>query len=413
MRLRPRADAMGDEQRILVAGAGPVGLTAALALARAGMKVALFERRDSANQTSLASTFHSPTIEMLEDLGAARGLLRDGQQVPAISYFDHGRLAVRLDMSLLAAQTRHPGRWHYEQGRLCLDILTLLRGMPNVALHFGAPVKAARTLADTVELQLENGTVERGAFMVAADGARSTVRESLGISFEGIDYPARVLRIMTSADLRHFLPQAEPISYLYCGERSVSLLKMPEVWRIVYRLGADESAESALDDARIRQRLADTFGPFIGAAAPSAAAAQLPVTYKDVYSASRRVAGAWRAGRVLLAGDAVHVTNTRGGMNMNCGIHDAVAAAHAIVSAMHAGADPDAPLQAYAAERAGVAREQLIPRTDGNISAGRKRLEQMQTLAADPAALTAYLTRASMLDMLPACHHPSHRESTH
>ncbi len=411
-------------KRVLVVGAGPVGLTTALALARAHsgttMRVHVFERRDTPNQTSLASTFHSPTIAMLEDLGAAGGLLAHGQPVPAIAYFDCGALAARLDMALLAGDTRHPGRNHYEQGKLCLDLLAILRGLPNVSLHFGAAASAAVPQADGVELRLEDGSVQCGDYLVAADGARSAVRESLGIAFDGVDYPSRVLRVITSADLRKLLPQAEPISYLYDGERSVSLLKMPEVWRIVYRLAPDESSEAALEDASVRARLAHTFGPFIGRAAPSADAAALPVVYKDVYSASRRVAGAWRAGRVLLAGDAVHVTNTRGGMNMNCGIHDALAAASAIVASMaasRAAADPEAPLEAYAAARSRVARELLIPRTDGNITAGSARLAQMRALAADPAGLRAYLSRASMLDMVAPPHDslsaPPHRSPNH
>ena len=108
------------------------------------------------------------------------------------------------------------------------------------------------------------------------------------------------------------------------------------------------------------------------------------------------------------------------GIEIDRGIHDALAASAAIVaaiSASKAAADPEPALEAYATERSRVARELLIPRTDGNITAGSARLAQMRALAADSAGLRAYLSRASMLDMVAPPYDslsaPHHRSPNH
>ena len=76
--------------------------------------------------------------------------------------------------------------------------------------------------------------------------------EHLGIAFEGEDYASRVLRIFTTADLGRFIPDIAPVSYLYDGERSVSVLKLAEGWRILFRIPASQSDEAALEDTHIR-----------------------------------------------------------------------------------------------------------------------------------------------------------------
>ena len=121
---------------------------------------------------------------------------------------------------------------------------------------------------------------------------------------------------------------------------------------------------------------------------------------KDVYGVARRVAARYREGRVVLIGDSAHITNTRGGMNMNCGLHDAFAMAPAIAQALHDG-DHDGVARA-ADERRRVATDMLIPRTDRNVNGGEAWLEQVERMAADPAKRVAHLRATAMLDMAPA-----------
>ena len=104
-------------------------------------------------------------------------------------------------------------------------------------------------------------------------------------------------------------------------------------------------------------------------------------------------------GRVFLIGDATHLTNTRGGMNMNCGIHDAYEMGGALIEALKIG-DP-APAQAAARHRRSLAVDELIPRTDRNVSAGPQWLAQIRATSADAEAARQVLRRSAMLDIAP------------
>lgn len=377
--------------KVLVAGAGPVGLSAALALARAGVRVTLFEKRETPNIASKGSSFHPPTLEILAELGAAEPSLREGVHATAIDYYERRQRAARLDMGLIADLTRYPFRLHREQSEVALDLEAALRRCPNATLRFSTAVTAAQTTASGVRATLDDGSEIQADLLVAADGVKSTLREQLGILFEGSEYGSRVLRMFTPADLGDLIPGIAPVAYLYDGARSVSVLKLAQGWRIIIRLPPGQTDEDALAEGHVRTRLVETFG---------AAAQVLPIESTDVYAASRRVAARYREGRAVLAGDAAHVTNTRGGMNMNCGIHDAYALAHA-VARIRAGASAEAELEGYARDRRRVAAEQLLPVSDRAVSGEGGRVSEMAAVAADPATARRYLIAASLLDTAP------------
>ena len=388
--------------RVLIAGAGPVGLVCALALARSGIAVDIFERVPAAaggrNIASRASTFHPPTLEILDALGVADTMLARGRRVDAIAWFNRDRRPIaRLDLGLLAALTRFPFRLQYEQGWLTEVITQALSRERLARLHTGVEVLGARSDERGAELVVRNAgddaggstRTERGSIVVAADGARSAVRDALNIAFEGNAYPARVLRVMTHANMPALVPGLEPVSYIYSEHDSVSLLEQPDCWRVVFRVPGEMSDADALAPARIAERIAAFLPHF-------------DHFYADVYGTSCRLATNYRAGRVVLAGDAAHITNTRGGMNMNCGIHDAWELARGIV-AIRDGADARQTLGDYADRRRSVALDQLIPRTDRNISvAGPQRLRELAAIAADDALARDFLVKAAMLDMAPA-----------
>lgn len=379
-------------ERVIVAGAGPVGLTAALVLADAGIPVTVLEKRSALSGASKASTFHPPTLAILHHLGLLDGVLHRGQVVRELQYRTAtDGIFARFSMAALRDETAFPFRLHLEQAQLTPLILDRLGAHQHVQVLFNAELVDVEQAHGKVTAHVRRGAaIDKltGAYLLGADGARSDVRKVLGIPFDGAEYPDKVLRVMTGDDLGVLLPGIAPVTYLFNQVRSVSFLRMADCWRIILRVPKQVDEATALNADWILAHLQETIPH----------CEQLPgVMMKDVYSVARRVAHRYRVGRIMLMGDSAHITNTRGGMNMNCGLHDAFAVALAIVDALH-GQSPEIVEHAVD-ERRRIATEMLIPRTDRNVAGGQAWLDQVKAIAADPDRTVAYLRTAAMLDM--------------
>ncbi len=386
---------MPDAPRVLIAGAGPTGLAAALRLAQCGVAVVVLEKRMQLGQAVRASVWLPPTLEAFEQLGILDGMLRTGLRARRIACLRSGTTApvARFELGLLADETRFPFRLHLDQGSVTAALAAGLAAWPNVRLAFGAEVVRVDQDATGVAVRVRSALgerVERGAYLLAADGVDSTARTCLGIGMDGSAATGRLLEVMTPTDLRELVPGAEATTWIQAAGGCCGLLRLPNLWQIAMPLGEVQSDAAALDEAALRARLARLL-PF-GASA-------LPLVAREVRPVRRQVAASYAAGRVLLAGDAAHMVQTRFGLNMNCGLHDALAAAEAVLAALHTPAAADGLLDRYGRERRLIATTRLLPHADRAVPGEEIWTAELTAAAADATRARAWLRTACMLDV--------------
>src|SRR5437588_8399607 len=168
---------MKIQNRVLIAGAGPVGMVAAANLVRHGVPVTVLEANADLSEESRASTFHPPTLDMLDGLGAAKPLIAQGLIAPQFQYrTKRDGLIAQFDFAAIADATAHPFRLQCEQSRLTRILLQRLRHEDKFAVAFSSPVRDVAAAADRVDVTVERngrGAIETGRFLIGADGARS------------------------------------------------------------------------------------------------------------------------------------------------------------------------------------------------------------------------------------------------
>ncbi len=386
-------------RRVIIAGAGPVGLTAALALTRRGVAVSVFEAEETLPVTPRASTFHPPTLEMLDDLGVGETFIARGYRVDRFQFREYaGGVVANFDLAAIADRTRFPFRLQCPQDWLAQILLDELEKSELAEVTFGAAVVGVEQDAGHARAIVEDRdgrrTVE-GAYVIGADGARSAVRRALDIPFAGISYPVRQVQMMTTLDLRSYLPDLCEVAYVLDPDEWFILLHTPPgVWRALVPLPQDAAEDGSHSETWMQEKIRRFLGD------PAAA---VPIVYRAEYTAHQRVAERYRVGRILLAGDAAHVNTPFGGMGVNCGIHDAAFLAPAIEAAL--AGDAGESLDRWAGVRRHVALEYVqndTARTMRQVelrdeTEREQRNREMRRIAGDPQASREYLMRTSMI----------------
>lgn len=387
--------------RVLVVGAGPVGLVAAAALAAEGIPVTIVEAERDLPDGLRASTFHPPTLDMLERFGVVEALIDQGLICRHWQFRDRREgVIATFDMSLLAGETNHPYRLQCEQWRLTRLLRDRLAGAPEVTFRYDSRAVAVRQAEDRVVLTVVNEAGEEevllGRFLIGADGARSAVRKSLGIGFPGLTIPELYLTLSTPFPFHEAIPDLANIAYVSDPEEWLVLLRTPSLWRVLLPTDPAEPEEYMLSDSRIAERMQ--------AVHPNPAGYE--IVHRTAYRVHERVAETYVAGRVFLAGDAAHINNPLGGMGMNGGIHDAINLAEKLVQVWR-GADL-ALMQRYSRQRRKVALEvvqqqalrnrQLLNQRDPRLRA--EYLASIRAIAEDPRKQREYLLRTSMIHSL-------------
>ena len=393
-----------NNRHVVVAGAGPAGLVAAAYLAGEGVPVTIVEQARDLPDDLRASTFHPPTLDMLERFGVLPAMIEQGLICPTWQFRDrHAGVIATFEMARLKDDTAHPYRLQCEQWRLTRMLRDKLATNPDVTFLYDAKATEVAQDADGVTLTIErpDGSTEplRAGFLVGADGARSAVRRSLGIAFEGMTIPETYLTLSTTFRFERVISDLANIAYISDPEEWFVLLQAAGLWRVLLPTAPEEAADEArmLDPARIEERMQGVH--------PNPAGYE--VRHRTAYRVHERVAQTYAKGRVFLAGDAAHINNPLGGMGMNGGVHDAFNLAEKLARVWKGEVD-QLLMERYSRQRRKVAvdvvqqqalrNRQLLNQRDPAVR--RAYHDELRGIAADPAKHHAHLLRSSMIQSL-------------
>jgi len=312
---------MKIKPQVIIAGAGPVGLLTALALAKQDISVLVLEAEPGLTFDLRAGTYHPPSLEMMAPYGITDEMHKTAIKVPLWQIRDREEgVIVEWDVSEIKDLTPYPYRLHLEQHRLTPIILDKLKACPNAEVRFSHDVTGVSQTADKVSVTVETpGGMEKFEvqWLIGADGGRSTVRKSLGVEFEGFTWQERFVVASTTYD---YAPHGYTLNaYVADPLEWSALFKMPDdgppgIWRIIFPVPQEEEDAVTLSQEVIERRM-QGFLPKAG---------RYPIKYKSIYKVHQRVAKNFRVGRVLLAGDAAHLNNPMGAFGLNGGIHDSI-----------------------------------------------------------------------------------------
>ena len=381
---------------MIVAGAGPAGSVAAWRLAQRGIDVLLLECLPTTPEDMRASTLHPPTLDMLEELGLLDALEAQGLRAPIYQYRnrDTGDV-IALDMTELGDVLRHPYRLQCEQFKLTRLIAAKLAGHPHGRILFNRKVTGYEQDAGGVSVSVSAGeAIEtyRADYLIGADGANSTIRKLMGVTFEGFTYPEKFLTLSTAFPVEAKIDQLASVAYMAGAKEWCVLLRVPDFWRVLVPANETEDDGWLTSDEKKNQ----VFGGLIGDGA------QVVTGHRTLYRVHQRVADTYRQGRVLLIGDSAHLNNPLGGFGMNSGVHDAWNLTGRLTSVLTKGADADSELDLYVRQRRTVMQEFVQAQTirnktalEGGTAASQEAV--LKEVVADPAKRRDYMLNQGMV----------------
>jgi 3-(3-hydroxy-phenyl)propionate hydroxylase len=332
---------------ILIAGAGPVGLTTALGLSYYGLPFQLFEEDATLSSDTKAGTILTRTLEAFRRYGVVDEVLANALRIDEIGDVERAtginRPSVKTD--LLSAETRYPFVVNLPQHHLEPILHRAVNARHPGAAHLRHKLTSFRSTDDGVVATFEtpDGVREvEGSYLLACDGGRSTIRSQLGIEVEGETFDVLTLLVDVKVDLDVENPRDYPyLSYFADPNEWMILVRQPHCWRFLFPMPANRQEPTREE---FREKILSFIGPV----------KNMEILNTIVYRIHHRIASQWQNGRVFLMGDAAHLITPMWALGLNTGILDAINLPWRMAWVARGWADPSL-LEGYAREQAPVA----------------------------------------------------------
>lgn len=392
-----------SRSQVVIAGGGPVGLICAYALARRGVTVTVLDQNSELQDDPRAATTHPATLEVLDGLGVIDQVIEQGLVAEEFEFWDRptGEKIATFDHAALSDDTKFPFVVQCEQFKLAKIFLAKLQGEATATVLFDHDVTAIDHTPDGVTVTATTPDGEKtfeGDWLIGADGGRSVVRKSAGIAFEGFTWPERFLVLSTPFDFqaergmsfRNYIADPEE----WCNCFKVAADGPPGLWRLVFPADPEADEADLLSDEFVQEKMQKFFKRD----------ADYDIVHRNLYNVHQRVAGTFRLGRVLLAGDSAHVNNSIGGMGLNGGIQDAVNLTDKLAAVIVDGEDErlmdlyDKQRRTYAVDfvqEQTIANKKRLEATEPEARAAN--MQNLRDMAADPVKARNFLLGASMI----------------
>ncbi len=389
-------------QDVVVVGGGPVGFCTALGLARAGVSVTVIEAEAQIGDSPRAAVYFWSILDGLERLGILEEAKRIGICKQEYTYLVRSTgEQIGYSLDVLRGYTPHPYNLHLGQHQLAAIALRELASHSNARVLFNARLQSLEHDAAGVTLHVDmpDGPVEfRSKWAVGADGAGSTVRRQLGLAFEGTTLPERFIATNVFYDFERY---GYARTTFVIDERYgavIAAIDRSGLWRCTYMEEAGLPEETFLD------RLPDVYAKIL----PGNGAYRLDRAAP--YRMHQRSAAAFRIGRIMLAGDAAHVTNPTGGLGLTAGLLDSFLLYPALAAIALDGAREEL-LDRYSEERRdtfvhrvspqAIANKRLIYHANGGGPMLDEALAGLRRAARDPDFLRQRLMFVRSLESPP------------
>ena len=345
----PELDCATTRHPVLIVGAGPIGMTAALVLARYGVRSVLIDRKDTFNDGSRAICIARPSMHILERIGAVAPFVEKALGWRFGRSYYRGEQIFRLEMPQPPGEKFLP-MYNLQQQYIEKFLHDAVAASSLIDMRWQSELSAIEPHNDGVSVRISSpaGDYRLDAdYVLAADGARSPVRSMLGLRLKGDNYEGRYV----IADIRmdHDFPTERRAFFEPAGNPGGTVLihKQPDnIWRVDYQLREGESEADAVREENLRARVGAILAD-IGHTKP------WELEWWSVYSANTLCLDDYRHGRVIFIGDAAHIVPIFGVRGLNNGLADAENIGWKLALVLHGEAD-ERLLDSYSPERRGA-----------------------------------------------------------